>query len=61
LSTTTPTDRVDMTDLENELADALENLIDAVCDIRGIVIWDYKPNELKQAHEVLSKYKEKSE
>jgi hypothetical protein len=50
-----------MTELENELAEALENLIDAVCDIRGIVIWDYKPNELKQAHEVLSKYKGKYE
>jgi hypothetical protein len=61
LSTTTPTDRVDMTDLENELAEALENLIDAVNDIRGIVIEEYMPNEYKRACEVLSKYKGKSE
>jgi hypothetical protein len=50
-----------MTDLENELADALENLIDAVNDIRGVDIEWYKPNEFKQAYEVLSKYKGKYE
>jgi hypothetical protein len=50
-----------MTDLENELAEALENLIDAVNDIRGIVIEEYMPNEYKRACEVLSKYKGKSE
>jgi hypothetical protein len=45
--------------IEKELAEALENLIDAVTDIRGIDIECYKPNEFKQAYKVLSKYKEK--
>jgi hypothetical protein len=61
LSTTTLTDRVDMTDLENELAEALENLIDAVNDIRGLDVEGYRPNEFKRAYEVLSKYRGKYE
>jgi hypothetical protein len=48
-----------MTELENELAEALQELIYAVNDIRGIVIEEYMPNEYKRACEVLSKYKEK--
>jgi hypothetical protein len=47
-----------MTELEKELAEALENLIDAVSDIRGIDIEEYKPNEFRLAYEVLSKYDE---
>jgi hypothetical protein len=50
-----------MTDLENELAEALENLIDAVNDIRGLDVEGYRPNEFKRAYEVLSKYKGKYE
>jgi hypothetical protein len=48
-----------MTELEKELAEALESLIDAVNDIRGIDIEGYKPTEFRKAYEVLSKYKEK--
>ena len=48
-----------MTELENELAEALQELIYAVNDIRGIVIEEYMPNEYKRACEVLGKYKEK--
>jgi|TARA_R110000824_G_scaffold138616_1_gene303328 hypothetical protein len=48
-----------MTELEKELAEALMDLIDAVNDIRGIDIEEYKPNEFKRAYEVLSKCKEK--
>ena len=48
-----------MKELEKELAEALENLIDAVNDIRGIDIEEYKPTEFRKAYEVLSKYKEK--
>ena len=44
-----------MTKLEEELAEALKNLINAVTDIRGVDIELYKPNEFKQAYKVLSK------
>tara|TARA_R110000744_G_scaffold358023_1_gene464987 strand:- start:69 stop:221 length:153 start_codon:yes stop_codon:yes gene_type:complete len=46
-----------MTELEKEFAEVLENLLDALEDIRGIELEDYKPTELRLARDVLGKFK----
>ena len=45
------------TELEEELATVLKELVDTITNIRGIDIEFYAPNQIEQAYAVLNKVK----